>query len=173
MIRPCDSADFEEIRAIINDAAQAYRGAIPAGAWHEPYMSAAALASEIADGVRFFGWEESCRLLGVMGVQPVCEVTLIRHAYVRTVCRRQGIGGALLDFLAERTSGPLLVGTWAAAEWAIRFYEKHGFAMAPGAEKDRLLDSYWTISPQQRDASVVLTRPARTGPRGQYRAPIR
>lgn len=158
MIRPCDFADLEAIHTIIDDAAEAYRGAIPAECWQEPYMTRAALESEIEDGVRFWAWDESGHLIGVMGVQPVRDVTLIRHAYVRTAYRSKGIGGALLDFLAERISGSLLVGTWAAAVWAIRFYEKHGFQLVSATEKDRLLATYWSISPRQRETSVVLAR---------------
>lgn len=156
MIRPCTGADFPAIEAVINEAAEAYRGAIPADCWHEPYMTAAALAGEIAAGVDFWGWDESGALAGIMGAQPVRDVTLIRHAYVRTGYQGRGIGGALLDFLANRTTGPLLVGTWAAAVWAIRFYERHGFRLVSPAEKDRLLATYWTIPPRQTETSVVL-----------------
>ena len=162
MIRPCNFADFETIHAIVNDAARAYQGAIPPDCWHDPYMTEAALHSEIADGVRFWGWEGSGGLEGVMGVQQVRDVTLIRHAYVRTVCRRKGIGGALLDFLIGQTFGTLLVGTWAEAIWAIQFYEKQGFRLISGPEKDRLLSTYWRISERQKQTSVVLVRsPAR------------
>ena len=156
MIRPCTADDFETIGSIINDAAEAYRGVIPADRWHEPYMPGAALEAEIAKGVKFWGWEEGGALAGVMGIQPARDATLIRHAYVRTVHRGKGIGGALLQFLIGQTGGPLLVGTWAAAEWAIRFYEGHGFRLVSPAEKNRLLDTYWAIPSRQRDTSVVL-----------------
>jgi len=156
MIRPCTDADFAAILTIVNEAAQVYRGAIPADCWHEPYMSRSSLAAEIAAGVDFSGWEESGGLLGVMGLQRVREVTLIRHAYVLSTHQGRGIGGVLLDALAEQTTGPLLVGTWAAATWAIRFYQGHGFRLVSPEEKDRLLDAYWTISPRQRETSVVL-----------------
>jgi GNAT superfamily N-acetyltransferase len=144
--------------AIINEAAQKYRGVIPADCWHEPYMSRAELEREIAAGVEFSGWEEDGELLGVMGVQRVKDATLIRHAYVRTAQQGKGIGGKLLEVFSERVTGQMLIGTWAAATWAIRFYQGHGFRLVPPPEKDRLLDTYWTISPRQRDTSVVLTR---------------
>ena len=156
MIRDCTEADFEAIEVIINDAPEAYRGAIPPDCWHEPYMSAEQLKNEITAGVKFWGWEDSGDLAGIMGLQNVRDVTLIRHAYVRTAQQGQGIGGRLLEFLAEKATRPLLVGTWAAAEWAIRFYERRGFRLATPQEKDRLLTKYWTISERQRETSVVL-----------------
>jgi N-acetylglutamate synthase-like GNAT family acetyltransferase len=158
MIRRCTDADVPAIDAIVNAAAEAYRGVIPADCWHEPYMTRAHLLDEIAAGVEFWGWEEAGVLAGVMGLQPVRDATLIRHAYVRTSHQSRGVGGALLAKLAVQTSGPLLVGTWAAAVWAIRFYERHGFRLVGSEEKDRLLDTYWSISPRQRETSVVLTR---------------
>jgi len=158
MIRHCTDADVGAIDAIINDAAEAYRGVIPPDCWHEPYMPRAALLAEIAAGVAFSGWEEEGALVGVMGLQRVRDVTLIRHAYVRRSHQGRGIGAALLTTRAGQVEGPLLVGTWTAAEWAIRFYERHGFRLAAAGEKDRLLDRYWTISPRQRETSVVLTR---------------
>jgi GNAT superfamily N-acetyltransferase len=157
MIRRCLDSEFPVIEAVINEAAQAYHGAIPEDCWHEPYMSAKALRAEIGAGVEFWGWEESGVLLGVMGAQRVRDVTLIRHAYVRTAHRGNGIGAALLAFLTAKTKGPLLVGTWAAAEWAIRFYERHGFRLAPAEERDRLLRAYWDIPARQTETSVVLT----------------
>jgi len=156
MIRPCSDADFDAIYAIINDAAQAYCGVIPADCWHIPYMSQEYLRHEIDGGVRFFGWEEGCVLVGVMGIQDVQDVTLIRHAYVRTTSRNGGIGGKLLGELRTLTTRPVLIGTWAAATWAIRFYEKHGFQMVTPEEKDRLLKEYWSISKRQIETSVVL-----------------
>lgn len=156
MIRPCADTDLQEIEAVINEAAQAYRGAIPADCWHEPYMTGPALKAEIEAGVNFWGWDESGTLMGIMGTQHVRDVTLIRHAYVRTADQGRGIGGALLTFFADRTTGPLLVGTWAAAAWAIRFYERHGFRLVPPAEKDRLLSTYWSIPSRQKETSVVL-----------------
>ena len=157
MIRPCLDADLAAIEAIVNDAAAAYRGVIPADCWHEPYMTRAELVAEIAAGVAFWGWDEDA-LVGVMGLQKVRDVTLIRHAYVRPAQQGRGIGGALLGTLADKTTGPLLVGTWAAAVWAIRFYERHGFRQVTAAEKDRLLQTYWRISSRQQDTSLVLVR---------------
>ena len=156
MIRDCNEEDIEAIDALINAAALAYRGVIPADCWHEPYMSRAELLSEIAAGVRFSGWEDNGALAGVMGLQRVRDVTLIRHAYVRTSHQGRGIGGDLLRSLSSRATGPLLIGTWTAATWAIRFYERHGFRVVGPEEKDRLLSAYWTISARQRETSVVL-----------------
>ncbi|MGE5096942.1 MAG: N-acetyltransferase family protein [Betaproteobacteria bacterium] len=158
MIRQCTVADVPAIEAIVNEAARAYRGTIPADRWHEPYMPRAELEGEIAAGVDFWGFEESGLLLGVMGLQAVREVMLIRHAYVLPGRQGEGIGSALLDHLVARTQARLLVGTWAAAQWAIRFYERHGFRLVSAAEKDRLLDAYWTIPDRQRETSVVLVR---------------
>jgi GNAT superfamily N-acetyltransferase len=158
MIRRCTDADVAAIESIINEAAQRYRGAIPDDCFHEPYMSRPELESEIAAGVQFWGWEEGGELIGVMGVQPVLDATLIRHAYVRGHHQGRGIGGALLTALTQQVAGPLLIGTWAAAEWAIRFYRRHGFRLVPASERDRLLSRYWTIPDRQRDTSVVLAR---------------
>ena len=157
MIRPCTDADIPVIEAIVNEAAEAYRQAIPSDCWHEPYMPLQELLAEIADGVQFWGWENAGALVGVMGIQKVRDVTLIRHAYVRPAGQSRGIGGALLSWLVKQSSGQLPVGTWAAAEWAIRFYQRHGFQLVPTAEKNRLLNTYWKIPPRQRDTSVVLT----------------
>ena len=156
MIRPCDPSDFAAIYAIVNDAAQAYRGVIPADCWHEPYMPESELRHEIESGVAFWGYEEGGELVGVMGIQPVQDVTLIRHAYVRTARRGQGIGSQLLAHLRTLTERPILIGTWAAATWAIRFYEKHGVRLVSQAEKDRLLGRYWSIPKRQVETSVVL-----------------
>jgi GNAT superfamily N-acetyltransferase len=158
VIRRCTPADIPVIDAIINEAAQKYRGVIPPDCWHEPYMSRHELEREIAAGVEFSGWEENSELLGVMGVQRVKDATLIRHAYVRASQQGKGIGGKLLSALSGHVAGPLLIGTWADASWAIRFYQGHGFRLVPQPEKDRLLDTYWSISPRQRDTSVVLMR---------------
>jgi len=158
MIRRCTEDDVTTIDGIVNEAAAAYRGVIPADCWHEPYMKRSELLAEIAAGVEFWGWDDDGTLVGVMGLQKVSDVTLIRHAYVRTGHQSRGIGGALLTRLASETTGPLLVGTWADAQWAIRFYERHGFRLADSVEKDRLLSTYWNIAPRQRETSVVLTR---------------
>jgi N-acetylglutamate synthase-like GNAT family acetyltransferase len=144
---------------IINDAAQAYRGVIPADCWCEPYMPKAELEQELEAGVVFWGFESQGELVGVMGIQPVQDVTLIRHAYVRTVSRNQGIGSHLLAHLRTLTDHPILIGTWATATWAIRFYQKHGFRLVTPAEKNRLLRKYWTISDRQVETSVVLAEP--------------
>ena len=158
MIRRCTEEDVPAIEAIVNEAAAAYRGVIPADCWHEPYMPRTQLVDEIARGVRFWGWEDAGAVVGVMGLQDVRDVTLIRHAYVRPLHQGRGIGGALLTRLADETAAPLLVGTWADAWWAIRFYQRHGFRLVGPEEKDRLLETYWTISARQRETSVVLAR---------------
>jgi N-acetylglutamate synthase-like GNAT family acetyltransferase len=155
-IRRCGELDFEPIWAIVNDGAQAYRGIIPADRWATPYMSKDKLRHEIDDGVVFWGCEDGGELLGVMGLQQVRDVMLIRHAYVRTESQKRGIGGRLLSHLQALASGPLLVGTWADAVWAIRFYERNGFEMVSKTEKERLLRQYWTIPERQVETSVVL-----------------
>ncbi len=159
MIRPCVPKDLEEICAIINDAAQAYRGVIPEDRWKEPYMPEDELRREIQRGVVFWGWEEGGRLDGVMGLQQVQDVTLIRHAYVRPADQKRGVGGRLLSFLRSQTERPLLVGTWEDASWAVRFYEKHGFRLVTRKEKERLLQKYWSIPSRQVETSVVLGDP--------------
>jgi GNAT superfamily N-acetyltransferase len=159
VIRRCDDRDFELMRAIVNDGAQAYKGIIPSDRWTEPYMSAEKLQHEIDDGVVFWGYEDGGQLVGVMGLQQVQDVTLIRHAYVFTANQGQGIGARLLSHLRELTSDPVLIGTWADAVWAIRFYEKHGFRVVSPEEKNRLLKKYWTIPERQIETSVVLADP--------------
>ncbi len=156
-IRRCAPGERAEIGAIINDGAEAYRGVIPADCWHEPYMPDAELAEEIAAGVVFWGLEHEDRLLGVMGLQDVEDVSLIRHAYVRSAHQAVGVGTALLTHLAARTQRSMLIGTWAAATWAIEFYERHGFALADAADTARLLRRYWTVPDRQIETSVVLT----------------
>jgi GNAT superfamily N-acetyltransferase len=153
-----------EVLAIVNAAAEAYRGVIPEDRWHEPYMPAEALEREIAGGVVFWGIEDGDGVLaGVMGIQAVRDVDLIRHAYVRPGSQGGGIGRRLLEALTAKAERPLLVGTWAAAEWAIRFYERNGFELVPPAEKDRLLATYWDIPDRQVETSVVLAhRPVPT-----------
>jgi GNAT superfamily N-acetyltransferase len=158
VIRRCTDADIPAIAAIINEAAQRYQGAIPADCWHEPYMSHAHLIAEIADGVSFWGCEEAGDLLGVMGLQRVRDATLIRHAYVRPAHQGRGVGGALMDALRNMAEQRLMVGTWAAAHWAIGFYERHGFRLVSPEEKDRLLCAYWNIPVRQRETSVVLVQ---------------
>ena len=156
MIRKCSDKDFEEIYQIINDAAIAYKGVIPADRWHEPYMSKNHLRGEIDDGVNFWGLEEQGVLIGVMGIQDRRDVTLIRHAYVRTAKRNLGIGSRLLAHLEPLSEKTILIGTWAAASWAIAFYEKHGYRLVTPDEKNRLLKKYWNIPERQVETSVVL-----------------
>ena len=156
MIRPLSPDEADTIWHIINEAAQAYKGVIPPDCWHEPYMSREELAREISAGVIFFGYETARRVVGVMGRQDLGEVVLIRHAYVLSSHQRQGVGAALLGHLTKDVAKPLLVGTWRAAWWAVRFYERHGFKLLPEDEKDRLLSTYWSITQRQRQTSVVL-----------------
>ena len=156
MIRRCNDADFEAIYEIINDAAMAYEGVIPDDVWAAPYMSREELRREIIDSIAFWGFEDNGELAGVMGVQDVQDVTLIRHSYVRTAKRNQRIGGKLLSHLRDLTHRPILVGTWADAVWAVRFYEQHGFRLVSPEEKDRLLRRYWSIPVRQIETSVVL-----------------
>jgi GNAT superfamily N-acetyltransferase len=161
-IRRCRDDEAETMLAIINSAAEAYRGAIPADCWHEPYMPAAELQSGIAAGITFVGYEVDGVLAGVMGIQPVGNVDLIRHAYVLPTYQGRGIGSALIAHLRGQVFRPILVGTWTAATWAIRFYERHGFHLVPEATKALLLRSYWTVSGRQIETSVVLAAPRLT-----------
>jgi GNAT superfamily N-acetyltransferase len=158
-IRTCRGDERAAILAIVNAAAEAYRGVIPAECWHEPYMPASELDSEIAAGVRFSGYEANGALLGVMGIQPVRDVDLIRHAYVLPGDQRRGIGGALLGHLRGLSTRRILIGTWAAAEWAVRFYQRHGFALTSPERKTTLLKTYWTVPDRQIEMSVVLANP--------------
>jgi len=162
MIRRCGDADIAALYEIINDAAQAYRGVIPPDRWHEPYMPLEALRRELAEGVEFWGEEADGVLQGVMGIQHRGEVDLIRHAYVRTHGRRQGIGTRLLAHLVASAHKPLLVGTWADARWAVRFYEKNGFRLLAREETERLLRRFWNVPARQIETSVVLASPAWT-----------
>jgi GNAT superfamily N-acetyltransferase len=159
MIEPLRPDEIDAALAIINQAALAYKGVIPADCWQKPYMPEEELQSEIAAGVNFLGYSGEEGLLGVMGRQDMGEVTLIRHAYVHPGAQRQGLGARLLIHLLENIPAPVLVGTWAAAWWAIRFYEKHGFRLVTPETKNRLLRTYWTISPRQVETSVVLADP--------------
>jgi GNAT superfamily N-acetyltransferase len=158
-IRLCRTDERSAILAIVNAAAEAYRGVIPPDRFNEPYMPAAELDEEIAAGVAFWGYEDDGGLVGVMGVQTVRDVDLIRHAYVAPGRQRGGVGGALLEHLLERAERPVLVGTWATADWAIRFYERHGFARVAPDRIAPLLRAYWTIPERQIETSVVLARP--------------
>ena len=156
MIRECTGEDFEEIYAIINDAATAYKGVIPADRWREPYMTREELRAQIENGVRFSCYVDGGEIVGVMGVQDKGDVQLIRHAYVRSRRRNKGIGTLLLRELTKDSTKPVLIGTWKAAHWAIRFYEKNGFRLAGEEEKNRLLKEYWAIPDRQVETSVVL-----------------
>jgi GNAT superfamily N-acetyltransferase len=157
-VRPCRADERAAILAIVNDAAEAYRDVIPADRWHEPYMPADELDAELAAGVVFWGYEENGELLGIMGIQRVRDVDLIRHAYVSPARQRAGIGGALVERLAGSASRRMLVGTWADAEWAVRFYQRHGFELLSREEGAELLRRYWTIPERQIETSVVLAR---------------
>jgi GNAT superfamily N-acetyltransferase len=159
VIRPCRDDEREAVLEIINAAAEAYRGVIPADRWHEPYMRAEELDGELASGVAFWGYESAGELIGVMGIQRVGDADLIRHAYVRPGRQGGGIGGALLTHLRELTEGRMLVGTWAAAEWAIAFYRRNGFELVTPEQKTRLLKTYWDIPERQIETSVVLASP--------------
>ena len=165
MIRRCTESDLDGMYAIINDAAQAYKGLIPDDRWHEPYMPMEELEDEIRDGVEFWGLEDDCELAGVMGIQDRGEVTLMRHAYVRTARRKRGIGTRLLRHLEGLTHKPILIGTWTAAIWAVRFYEKNGYTSLSRVETERLLRLYWNIPERQIAMSVVLAN-------AEWKAPI-
>jgi GNAT superfamily N-acetyltransferase len=156
LIRKCQPRDFDMIWQVINDGARAYKGIIPEDRWKEPYMSKLEFEHEISEGVEFWGFEECERLTGVMGIQPVEDVTLIRHAYVCSHRQRRGIGGQLLSHLLKLAERPVVIGTWADATWAIRFYQKHGFQLVPSEQKARLIRRYWTIPERQIETSVVL-----------------
>lgn len=157
-IRRCSADERDAILAIVNAAAEAYRGVIPEDRWHEPYMPMEELDAELAAGVEFWGQDDGGRLLGIMGIQPVGDVNLIRHAYVLPERQGEGVGGALLEHLLELATRPMLVGTWAAAEWAIRFYERHGFEYVGRERTAELLREYWDIPERQIETSVVLAQ---------------
>jgi N-acetylglutamate synthase-like GNAT family acetyltransferase len=156
VIRMSVEADFAAMLAIINDAAHAYRGVIPADRWHEPYMPADELAREIAEGVVFWVAEQEGRLAGVMGIQDKGDVALVRHAYVAPTTQRTGVGTRLLRHVEGLVDKPILIGTWAAASWAIEFYRRNGFTVVPSGHKDDLLRTYWSIPARQIQTSVVL-----------------
>ena len=156
MIRASHDQDLEAIYAIINDAAQAYRGVIPADRWHEPYMPREELAQEIAAGVRFWVYEADGRMTGVMGIQDKGEVALVRHAYVATALQRKGVGAALLKQVQDLTRKPMLIGTWRDATWAIAFYQRNGFTLVSEPAKEILLRRFWSIPARQVETSVVL-----------------
>lgn len=155
-IRQATLEDFDAVLAIVNTAAQAYRDVIPADRWHDPYMPAAELRAEIADGVAFWIAEEDGRPLGVMGIQDKGDVALVRHAYVAPATQRSGVGTGLLHHIEHLVATPILIGTWASASWAIDFYRRNGYTVVTEAEKDRLLRKYWRIPVRQIETSVVL-----------------
>jgi N-acetylglutamate synthase-like GNAT family acetyltransferase len=156
MIRRSTEADFAAMLVIVNDGAQAYRGVIPADRWHEPYMPADELAKEIAAGIVFWVAEQDGSVLGVMGMQDKGDVALVRHAYVATATQRSGVGTKLLRHVQSLTDKPILIGTWAAASWAIDFYRRNGFTVVSNSDKDKLLRRYWSIPVRQIETSVVL-----------------
>lgn len=154
MIRQCRASDAQRMYFIINKAAEAYEGVIPADCYQQPYMPMGELIGEI-ERVIFYGWEVKGELVGIMGMEPIKDVTLIRHAYVLPEWQGQGIASRLLDYIKRLFTGSrLLVGTWADASWAISFYQKRGFRLMP--DKDQLLETYWDIPRRQIETSVVL-----------------
>ena len=156
MITKCTEKDFNTILEIINDSSIAYKGIIPEDRWKEPYMPKEELEIQISEGVEFWKYEENNEVLGIMGIQFKQDVTLIRHAYIRTIARQKGIGGKLLKHLTGITQTPVLIGTWADASWAIRFYIKNGFRQVNEDEKTKLLKTYWSIPERQVETSIVL-----------------
>jgi N-acetylglutamate synthase-like GNAT family acetyltransferase len=158
VLRLSGAADVEAMLAIVNQAARAYRGVIPADRWHDPYMSAEELRREIQGGVVFWVAEEEGHVVGVMGIQDKGDVALVRHAYVSPAAQRAGVGTRLLRHVEALTDKPLLIGTWAAASWAIEFYRRNGFTVVSSSDKDRLLRTYWSIPERQVETSVVLAK---------------
>lgn len=156
LIRRSVEADLVPMLAIVNDAARAYRGVIPADRWHEPYMPADELQREIAEGVVFWVAEQNGRLAGVMGIQDKGDVALVRHAYVAPDTQRSGVGTKLLRHVEGLVDKPILIGTWATASWAIDFYRRNGFTVVSSEDKDNLLRRYWSIPARQIETSVVL-----------------
>jgi N-acetylglutamate synthase-like GNAT family acetyltransferase len=156
MIRRCADGDFGAIHSIINKAAEKYRGVIPEDCWNVPYMSEDELRHEIVEGIEFWGYQSDGLLVGVMGIQMIKDVALIRHAYVLPSGQGHGIGSELLSLLCNKTSRPILIGTWEDADWAVRFYERRGFKRVSDQEKNRLLKKYWSVRPRQMETSVVL-----------------
>ena len=158
-LRRCSKDEHPTILTIVNAAAEAYRGVIPADCWHEPYMPQTELEAEIRAGVEFWGYEVEGRLIGVMGIQPVRDVDLIRHAYVLPGMQGCGVGAALIAHLRRLSSRRMLVGTWADASWAIRFYQRNGFEFIEPEHTVSLLRTYWTVTQRQVETSVVLANP--------------
>jgi N-acetylglutamate synthase-like GNAT family acetyltransferase len=162
VIRRSTEADIPAVLSIINEAARAYQGVIPADCWHDPYMAAHELAAEIAAGVAFWVAEHDGRVTAVMGIQDRGDVALVRHAYVAPSTQRTGVGTRLLRHVEALVDKPILIGTWAAASWAIEFYQRNGFTLVPGRDKDDLLRKYWAIPARQVETSVVLAKAAPT-----------
>jgi N-acetylglutamate synthase-like GNAT family acetyltransferase len=156
LVRQFRQPDLAAMLAIVNDAAQAYRGVIPADRWREPYMPLEELVAEISDGVMFWVAEEAGRLVGVMGIQDKGEVALVRHAYVAPTMQRKGVGTGLLRHVESLTAKPVLIGTWADASWAIEFYLRNGFTVVSNEHKNSLLRKHWSIPARQVETSVVL-----------------
>ena len=156
VVRLAEAADLPQIFAIINDAAQAYRGVIPSDRWHEPYMPITELQREIENGIQFWVLEEYGRISGVIGIQDKGSVALVRHAYVASSTQRKGVGTKLLRHVEGLVDKPILIGTWAAASWAIEFYRRNGFTVVPETAKNELLRTYWSIPERQIETSVVL-----------------
>lgn len=157
LIGKLEANDFQRIHAVINDAATAYSGKIPADCYKQPYMSKEELQQEIESGVHFYGYSVDGIVVAVMGIQQVDHVTLIRHAYILTSHQHRGIGTELLNHLLGLAGNPQVsVGTWTDATWAIKFYQKHGFKLTTRQETNKLLHHYWNISERQIETSVVL-----------------
>jgi GNAT superfamily N-acetyltransferase len=155
----CEPPDTNDILSIINAAAEAYRGVIPGDRWHDPYMPAEELSAELSDGVAFSGYVVENRLIGVMGVQRRLNVDLIRHAYVLPEWQGRAIGSRLLHHLCSTSERQILIGTWAAADWAIRFYERNNFALVGDDLIAPLLRTYWKVPERQIATSIVLGSP--------------
>ena len=155
-IRQAEDVDLAQVLVIINDAAQAYRGVIPADRWHDPYMPEQELVNELARGIVFWVAEEEGRVLGVMGIQDKGAAALVRHAYVAPTAQRKGVGTTLLRHIEALAGKPVLIGTWADTSWAIDFYRRNGYAVVPPVDKERLLRTYWSIPERQIETSVVL-----------------
>ena len=159
MISEYKKTDISKILYIINDASLRYKDTIPDDCWREPYMSKQELIDEFNDGVRMYGYHNNNRLIGVIGIQEVKDVILIRHAYTLTSFQKKGVGSALLEYLLKKNQNSrLLVGTWKSATLAIRFYEKFNFILHTEEQSNLLLKKYWKISSTQIKNSVVLER---------------
>lgn len=159
VVRRCGDDELEAVLSIVNAAAVAYRGVIPDDCWHEPYMTPNGLGRDILEGLEIWGYERGGELIGVMGIQPMADVDLIRHAYVRPTVQRKGVGAALIQHVRRLTDRRILVGTWAAAGWAVAFYQRHGFEPVRSPLAERLMRKYWSVPSRQMEVSVVLANP--------------